>query len=133
MKPLCADTFYYFALLIPRDPAHSKAVAATERLKCPIVTTAWVLTELGNAMASPENRGVFVSFADALERNPDVTIVPPSRSLFTKGMSLYRKRQDKSWSLTDSISFIVMEQCGIKSALTGDHHFEQAGFRVLLK
>ena len=31
------------------------------------------------------------------------------------------------------ISFAVMEQHGISQALTADHHFEQAGFTVLLK
>ncbi len=42
-------------------------------------------------------------------------------------------RPDKDWSLTDCISFVVMEEHGITDALTGDHHFEQAGFRALLK
>jgi hypothetical protein len=43
-------------------------------------------------------------------------------------MSLYRKRQDKSWSLMDCISFTVMEQCAIKSVLTGDPvHYPREG------
>jgi hypothetical protein len=44
-----------------------------------------------------------------------------------------RERSDKDWSLTDCISFAVMEDEGIHEALTGDQHFEQAGFRALLK
>jgi predicted nucleic acid-binding protein len=35
--------------------------------------------------------------------------------------------------LTDCISFVVMEDEGISEALTGDKHFEQAGFKALLK
>jgi len=35
--------------------------------------------------------------------------------------------------LTDCISFVVMEESGITEALTGDHHFEQAGFVTLLR
>ena len=46
---------------------------------------------------------------------------------------MYRSRNDKAWSLTDCISFVVMEQEGLTEALTGDHHFEQAGFTALLK
>ena len=133
MKPLFADTFYYLALLIPADPAHAKAITVTEQLASPIVTTAWVLTELGNAMASPRNRRVFASFLDALEKNPSVAIVPPSQALFAEGVALYRTRNDKSWSLTDCISFVVMKRRKIAAALTGDHHFEQAGFEILLK
>jgi uncharacterized protein len=44
-----------------------------------------------------------------------------------------RRRVDKEWSLTDCISFIVMERYKVTEALTADHHFEQAGFIALLK
>ena len=32
-----------------------------------------------------------------------------------------------------SARFVVMRDYGITEALTGDHHFEQAGFTILLK
>jgi hypothetical protein len=59
--------------------------------------------------------------------------VPASRELFDSGWALYQDRPDKDWSLTDCISFVAMRERGIIEALTGDHHFEQAGFRALLK
>ncbi len=37
-------------------------------------------------------------------------------------------RRDENWSLTDCISFVVMNEHGMSEALTGDHHFAQAGF-----
>lgn len=40
---------------------------------------------------------------------------------------------DKQWSLTDCLSFVVMQEQGLTEALTGDHHFEQVGFVALLK
>jgi predicted nucleic acid-binding protein len=43
------------------------------------------------------------------------------------------RRPDKEWSLTDCILFVVMEQRGLREALTGDHHFEPAGFVALLQ
>jgi predicted nucleic acid-binding protein len=45
----------------------------------------------------------------------------------------YAQRLDKEWSLTDCITFAVMAREGLTDALTGDHHFEQAGFVALLK
>lgn len=51
----------------------------------------------------------------------------------SQGIELYSQRPDKNWSLTDCISFQVMKSFGITEALTGDHHFEQAGFVALLK
>jgi uncharacterized protein len=53
--------------------------------------------------------------------------------LFSAGLELFRSRRDKEWSLTDCMSFVVMRERGITDALTNDHHFEQAGFRILLK
>jgi len=62
-----------------------------------------------------------------------VTIVSADQALFDRGVSLYNQRLDKMWSLTDCISFIIMQDHGLRDALTGDHHFEQAGFNVLMK
>jgi predicted nucleic acid-binding protein len=59
-------------------------------------------------------------------------IVPPGEELFSCGLALFSQRLDKDWSLTDCISFVVMERLGLQEALTGDRHFEQAGFRALL-
>ena len=60
-------------------------------------------------------------------------IVPAEAKLFEQGVEFYHRRPDKAWPLTDCISFVVMTDLGIREALTGDHHFEQAGFRALLK
>ena len=46
---------------------------------------------------------------------------------------LFQSRPDKDWSLTDCISFVVMHDEKAHEALTADHHFEQAGFTVLVK
>jgi len=48
-------------------------------------------------------------------------------------LTLYGNRADKAWSLTDCISFAVMAEEGLSDGLTGDRHFEQAGFHALLK
>src|SRR5438034_108058 len=60
-------------------------------------------------------------------------VIAPEQRLFDHGIDLYRKRPDKSWSLTDCISFVVMEQEEVTEALSGDHHFEQAGFKALMR
>lgn len=47
-------------------------------------------------------------------------------------MNLLQVRLDKTYSLCDAISFVLMREHGIQEALTTDHHFEQEGFRRLL-
>ena len=60
-------------------------------------------------------------------------IVPATSRDFQRGLELFAARQDKRWSLTDCISFVVMQDCGLTEMLTADRHFEQAGFSILLK
>jgi len=60
-------------------------------------------------------------------------MVAGSSEWFARGLELFPARPDKEWSFTDCISFAVMTERGITDALTHDHHFEQAGFRVLMK
>jgi hypothetical protein len=52
--------------------------------------------------------------------------------LLDRGLRLMGNRADKDWSLTDCISFVVMQDEGLDTALTGDRHFVQAGFKALL-
>ena len=47
-------------------------------------------------------------------------------------MRLFSARRDPEWSLTDCISFAAMRAWDLTEALTADHHFGQAGFKVLL-
>ena len=132
MNTLFADTAYYLALLLPNDTAHGKAIEIALSLDARIVTTAWVLTELANSLRLPDHRNHFVRFEKALRGDPSVVIIDPSRELYDRGVALYGDRADKEWSLTDCISFIVMNERGITEALTTDRHFRQAGFQAMM-
>ena len=132
MNGFFADTFYFFALLNPLDEAHRRASEFSESHNSPLITTAWVLTELADGLSRSFARAAFPGIVEKLRANPLHVIVPPSEGLFQAGCNLYRARLDKKWSLTDCISFEVMREYGLTDALTADHHFEQAGFKCLL-
>lgn len=133
MNLVFADSYYFFALLNRNEPQHHMAREFAEAFRGEIVSTAWILTELGDGLAKPSWRPAFVSLYDELLHNPRVRVVGYSDELLSAGVDLYRQRLDKSWSLTDCVSFCVMRQHGIREALTGDQDFEQAGFIALLK
>ena len=132
MMAAFADTFYYLALLNPTDEAHQRASALSEKRRGRVVTTAWVLTEVADALCEPANRRVFTRLIESLRSDPNTEVVAPDEDLFDRGLDLYARRPDKAWSLTVCISFVVMTDRGLTEALTGDHHVEQAGFRALL-
>ena len=129
------DTAYAVALSSRRDNLHQQArkLAAEIRAKrIRVITTQAVLTEIGNSFASRVNRGKAVILIAALINDENVSILPFNEQFFEEAFELYQERQDKSWGMTDCSSFVVMRQLGIKEALTADHHFQQAGFRILL-
>jgi predicted nucleic acid-binding protein len=127
------DSFYFFAILNPRDTAHARAVEFSGRFTGPMVTTSWVLTEVADGLARSANRHVFRRLLINLREHPANQVIPASDELFERGVTLYDARPDKQWSLTDCISFVVMGERAIREALTGDHHYEQAGFTALLR
>jgi len=133
MKTVFADAFFFFALVNPRDAAHSAAVALARARPGRLLTTAFVLIEVADGLVTTPDRSLFQEILADLEQKPGATIVPPTQDLFERGIGLYISRPDKQWSLTDCISFVVMKEHDITEALTADHHFEQAGFVALLK
>lgn len=133
MKSVFADTLYFIAILNANDAAHSRALAFSNSHDLRLLTTAFVLIELADGLSRSAQRQSLGRLVEALLADPDSTIVPADQRLFEEGRRLYDSRPDKSWSLTDCISFAVMKEQGLTEALTGDHHFEQAGFTALLK
>ena len=130
------DAAYAIALAAPSDQLHAQAVALAERLEADrtcLVTTQAVLLEIGNALSKRRHRAAAVQLLSALEQDPSVEVVGLSPELYAKAFDLYRERPDKEWGLIDCVSFVVMESRGIAEALTADDHFEQAGFRALLR
>jgi uncharacterized protein len=127
------DTVHFIALLSTGDRWHDRAVAISRESPGTLITTEWVLTEVGDAFSHPVARRKFIRLLQLLREQPDVEIVPSTSDLFQRGTAFFSARPDKEWSLTDCISFVAMNERNITDALTSDHHFEQAGFRILLK
>ena len=132
MSPVFTDTSFYLALLRGDDPAHPRAMAEA-RLSRPMVTTEFIVVELGNACARAADHADFLALVEGMRASPRCRIIPLDSRLLNRGLKRLVERPDKDWSLTDCISFVVMEDEGLGQALTGDRHFEQTGFAALLK
>jgi predicted nucleic acid-binding protein len=132
MSEVFGDAFYYIALLNPSDTFHAAAVDATKTLNQKVVTTVWVLMEVGDALSASSVRQRTHQFLLDVSADSNTLILADTKPWFGRGLQLYGQRTDKEWSLTDCISFEVMNARNITEALTGDRHFVQAGFRALL-
>jgi len=126
-----ADTFYWIALTDSTDAAHERARQVTDDL----VTSDEVLTEYLNFFSASQEfmrREIVLTVEDILQ-DPGVTLIPQSRETFLAGLSLFRTRADKGYSLTDCISMRTMQRLGLIAVLTNDRHFEQEGFRAIFR
>jgi uncharacterized protein len=64
---------------------------------------------------------------------PRLEVVWIDEYFHNKSVELIKNRQDKDYSLCDTVSFVLMRERKIIKALTTDKHFEQEGFVRLLK
>jgi predicted nucleic acid-binding protein len=133
---LFLDSAYPIALASATDQHHAAAVRAAAALGATttrLITTRAVLLEIGNSLAKPHLRSVGTALLNGLENDPQVEVISLNDALYRRGFELFDSRSDKSWSLTDCISFVVMGERELTEALTSDQHFEQAGFTALLR
>lgn len=135
MTTVFVDTVGWVALLNKSDVLHEEALHVLEDLRhqgAHLVTTEFVLLEVADALSEPFLRTNTADFIAGLRGCSFLTIVPLSQQLFADGLTIYSQRPSRGWSLTDCTSFVTMNQRSISVALTSDHHFEQAGFVILL-
>jgi predicted nucleic acid-binding protein len=133
MNGVFVDTSFFVALISPRDFLHQRALDVSRQEWGHRVTTEFVLLEVSNFLANSSARNLLAELVSRLRSDPTVVVVPCTTERFQHGLSLYTSRADKQWSLTDCISFQVMSEHGLTGAITSDHHFEQAGFKALLR
>ena len=124
------DTGYILALINENDQHHAEALAISERFDGhPVVITDAVLLEIGNAL-SRMDRTAAVQIIQDFRESPGVTVVNLTPELFESAFDLYQRHTDKQWGLVDCVSFVVMRQMDLTTALAFDQHFVQAGFVV---
>jgi uncharacterized protein len=135
MKRIFADTFYWTALLNPKDQWYSSVREIQPELTdVQLITTETVLIELLNFYSEygAEMRQTVVDTVRDILIDLDIEYISHSPEIFLEALDFYEKRLDKGYSLTDCVSMLTMKTLNIHEILTHDNHFEQEGFNVLL-
>jgi predicted nucleic acid-binding protein len=136
MSAVFADTFYWIAFTNVQDLAHERAKTFTRSAKPDVIcTTEEVLTEYLNYFAGWGHhfRHKATVNVGGILNSRTLRVVAQTPDSFRAGFDLYRARLDKGYSLTDCISMQTMRSEGITDVLTNDVHFEQEGFRAVLR
>lgn len=139
MKPgesIFFDTAGWVALSNKTDDFHESARRIYREIKSRQITTDDVLIETCNLFSRLPLRPLAARLMERMRGAEELgilEIVSVDSRIFEKGCALFHSRADKEWSLTDCISFVIMDSRQIRTTFTTDHHFEQAGFQILLR
>lgn len=131
MKPVFVDTGYLIALELSGDQNHRTAQKhwrTVSKSLPPLVTTSYVFDEVVTFFNSRGYHDKAVEVGHTLLTSPSVQLIQIDERLFAEAWDYFQQHSDKSYSLTDCLSFIVMRRHGISKAYAFDKHFTQAGF-----
>ena len=130
------DSSGFFALWDSGDEHHSAAVRLQKELvgkNCHFLTTEYVVDETVTLLRLRHSHTAASDFLDTIESSEALRVEWIGQERFYAAAALFRKHDDKEWSFTDCVSFVVMREHRLRDAFTADHHFKQAGFVVLLR
>jgi uncharacterized protein len=130
-KRLFLDTGFLIALEAADDQYHHIALAHWEKLAQSLprmVTTSYIFDEIVTFFNSRCRHSKAVDIGNLLLASPSIQFIHIDEILFHEAWQYFVQHSDKSYSLTDCASFIIMKRLRIRTALTFDNHFVQAGF-----
>lgn len=126
------DTSGLYALLVASEETHTEAVRSLRRLlegSRTLWTTSYVLVETVALLEHRIGLAVVRDFEDNIV--PLLSVVWVSQDLHGKGLARLLREDRRSLSLVDCVSLEFIRSLGLRDVLGLDHHFEEAGCRLL--
>ena len=136
MRRVFVDSGAFFALLVPKDASHLAAVAAFKQAEAErwgLTTSNAVVIETYALLIARTRPGrlAAIAFLDAVEHS-SLQVERITAEDEARAVGLVRSHADKTYSLCDALSFVVMERLGIDEAIAYDRHFREYGrFRII--
>lgn len=130
-----SDSSGYYALAVRRDDNYQAAqviLRALAQERARFFTTTYVLAETHALIVNRQRdaRGA-LALLDAIDWAPGTTIVDPSAVDKARARAILAHYQDQLFTLTDALSFAVMERLGIARAFSFDDDFAEYGFQLV--
>lgn len=137
---MARDTFIdssgFFALLCADDAKHKAAHAWFEDFRSrsgSAVTTDYILDETATLLKARGGGHRLAGFFQLVSDSSAIHIEWMHPARFTKVTDFLLRHSDHGYSFTDCVSFVVMRERRLTDALTTDKHFDEAGFKALLR
>jgi predicted nucleic acid-binding protein len=135
-KSVFVDSGGFFAAMVAEDAFHKRGLALFEqadRDDWRLFTTNAVVIEAYTLLLtrSHQGRAAALTFLDLLEGD-GIRVERIRKADEVRAFRLVRSHTDKTYSLCDALSFVVMERLGLEEAIAFDRHFREYGRFVIL-
>ena len=131
MRRIFVDTSAWYDLVFPGTRTHSDVARIMRAPDAKFVTSTYILDELVSLITSRRGHAIALRATSHIRSAPELRLEHPDAAEEARAWQLFLERHDKSYSLTDCLSFVIMRRLGITEALATDCHFRQEGFTVL--
>ena len=126
------DTGAFLALEDESDQYHEVALQFREQVlrkkRYEMITTSYILDETLTLIRFRISINASVDFSKEIRKSKVVKIVHVSREMEGKARDIFERYDDKDFSFTDCVSFVLMQEGGIEEAFAFDQHFNQMGY-----
>ena len=109
-KYVYVDTAALIALGNKTDSFHPLASQVNQRLiaeQYTFLTTNAVILELANAFSKVRYKPLVISLIEAIQHSPQWHYLTIDETLMAQGLSLFKQRLDKDWSLVDCLGIYL--------------------------
>lgn len=134
MKRVFVDTAGWMMLADAADPLHERATRFRDEWleqRGLFVSSDYVLDETLTLLRMRLGLDAAEAWWDRVQGSTRLVWEPIDSSRAQKALSWFFRWRDKTFSFTDCTSFVLMRERRLRSALTSDKHFVQAGFEVV--
>ncbi|MBW1802346.1 MAG: type II toxin-antitoxin system VapC family toxin [Deltaproteobacteria bacterium] len=134
-EAIIVDTGYWIALLDRRDTNHivAKRNSKTILQKYRLYLTDFIVFEtITYLKCSIGRHDLALRFLKKV-KDSSLTMVPVDEGVKKEALELFKKYSDKTLSVTDCASFVIMKEKEIRKYAGFDDHFKQMGYACVLK
>ncbi len=126
------DSSAFLALEDESDQYHAEALQFREQVlrkrRYEVITSSYILNETLTLIRFKISIKASIDFSKKIRMSEVVKMVQVSRELEEKALDIFERYDDKDFSFTDCVSFVIMREMGIKEAFAFDQHFDQMKF-----
>jgi uncharacterized protein len=124
---ILVDTGVWYALFVPTDADHADVSTWFQANSEPLLTTDFIFDELLTLLRARGEHQIALLAGAAVLDGTFGQLLHVDEVTVREAWDVFRQFSDKDWSFTDCVSYVVIQNLGILTAASLDHHFHQFG------